>query len=131
VPIIRALLLGLALAGCSGSPTSPSLSVPADPNLRLLNATDRALAFFAIAADLSPLLDPIPEARVDESWIRLVQPGAERLVGEIEGRESAPDGGVAIYLYQLTPDSERARFQRVVLMTGEELRRSSGRIVIR
>jgi hypothetical protein len=131
VPILRALLLGLALVGCSGSGTSPSLSVPAEHDLRLRNATDRALAFFAIAADLSPLLDPIPEASVDESWVRLVQPGAERPVGEVEGRESAPNGGVAIYLYPVTPDGERVRFQQVVLVTGEELRRNSGRIVIR
>jgi hypothetical protein len=131
VPILRTLLLGLALVGCSGSGTSPSLSVPAEHDLRLRNATDRALAFFAIAADLSPLLDPIPEASVNEPWIRLVQPGAERAVGEVEGRESAPNGGVAIYLYPLTPDGERVRFQRVVLVTGEELRRNSGRIVVR
>jgi hypothetical protein len=131
VPILRALLLGLALVGCSGSGTSPSLSVPAEHDLRLRNATDRALAFFAIAADLSPLLDPIPEASVDESWVRLVQPGAERPVGEVEGRESAPNGGVAIYLYPVTPDGQRVRFQQVVLVTGEELRRNFGRIVIR
>jgi hypothetical protein len=131
VPILRALLLGLALVGCSGSATSPVLSIPAASDLRLRNATDRALAFFAIAADLSPLLDPVPEASLDEPWLRLVQPGAERLVGEVEGRESAPNGGVAIYLYQPTPDGERARFQRVVQVSGEELTRSSGRIVIR
>jgi hypothetical protein len=60
----------------------------------------------------------------------LVPAGTERALGEVSGREQAPNGGVALYLYALTADGTRARFTRVQLVSGEEIRRSGGRIVV-
>jgi hypothetical protein len=131
MPTLRAFLLGFTLAGCSSSSTGTSLSAPADAHLRLVNATETPVAFFVVAADLSPLLDPVPEASVDEPWVVLVQPGAERSIGEIEGRDSAPNGGVAVYLYRLTTGGGHIRFERVILVTGEQILQTRGRIVIR
>jgi hypothetical protein len=97
----------------------------------VVNATPAPLAFFAIAADLAPLLDPVPEASVSEAWVRIVHPGAAQPVGELSGRETAPKGGVAVYLYALSADGTRVLFTRVQLASGEEIRRAGGRILIR
>lgn len=131
---VRPLLLGLAVFACSDAgsgPSGPGQWVPSDADLRLANGTARPLAFFAIAADLAPLLDPVPEIGVSDSSIRLVPPGAERPVGEISGRQEAPGGGVAFFLYTLTAGGTRARFATVQLVSGEEIRKAGGRIVIR
>lgn len=131
---IPPLLLGLAVFACSdaGPGLSPSRGwPPSDRDLRVVNATGEPFAFFAIAADLAPLLDPVPEVEVGDPSIRLVPAGAERAVGEISGRRDAPGGGVAVFLYALTDDATRARFVRVQLVSGEEIRQAEGRIVIR
>lgn len=129
------LVLALVLAGCSNGVTGPTASgsplPPTDGDLRLVNATQQPLAFFAIAADLAPLLDPVPEVRVGDPDIRLVLAGDEQPLGEVPGRAEAPQGGVAVYLYALTPDGTRARFTRVELVLGADIRRAGGRIVIR
>jgi hypothetical protein len=103
MPTLRAFLLGFTLAGCSSSSTGTSLSAPADAHLRLVNATETPVAFFVVAADLSPLLDPVPEA----------------------------SGGVAVDLYRLTTGGGHIRFERVILVTGEQILQTRGRIVIR
>lgn len=129
---IRALLLGVAVVGCSSPATAPgALAPPTDAVVRVVNATGEPLAFFAIAADLAPLLDPVPEASVRESWVHVVPAGADQAVGELSGREEAPDGGVAVYLYALTDAGARVHFTRVHLASGQEIRRAGGRIVIR
>ncbi len=131
---VRSLLLGLAVLACSNAgpgPSSPAGGPPTDADLRLANATTKPLAFFAIAADLSPLLDPVPEIGVNDPSIRLVPAGEERAVGEISGRRKAPGGGIAVFLYALTTDGTRARFTRVQLVSGEKIRRAGGSIVIR
>lgn len=131
---IPPLLLGLAVFACSDAGPGPSPSrgwQPSDPDLRVVNATGEPFAFFAIAADLAPLLDPVPEVELGDSSIQLVPAGAERTLVEISGRGEAPGGGVAIFLYALTDDPTRARFVRVQLVSGEETRQAGGRIVIR
>jgi hypothetical protein len=95
-----------------------------------VNATQEPLAFFAIAADLAPLLDPVPVIRVGDPGTRVVLAGDERPLGEVPGRAEAPHGGVAVYLYALTPDGTRARFTRVQLVPGADIRRAGGRIFI-
>jgi hypothetical protein len=130
---IRLLLLGWAIVACSNAGAGPSAAggwVPSDSDLRVVNATGEPLAFFAIAADLEPLLDPVPEIGVRDPSIRLVPAGAERAMGEISGRQEAPGGGVAVFLYALTADGTRARFTRVQLVSGEVIRQAKGRIVI-
>ena len=87
--------------------------------------------FLAVAADLAPLLDPVPELAVTEHQAQLVPAGDERPVGEIMGHGDAPNGGVAIYLYRVAPDSRTARFTLVRQFAGEEIRRAGGRLVIR
>ncbi len=87
--------------------------------------------FLAVAADLAPLLDPVPELAVTEHQAQLVPAGDERPVGEIMGQGDAPNGGVAIYLYRVAPDSRTARFTLVRQFAGEEIRRAGGRLVIR
>jgi hypothetical protein len=77
-----------------------------------------------------PLLDPIPELDTEDSGIILVPPGEERLVGEYSGREQAPNGGVAVFLYVVTDHGRRARLTRVELASGEAIRRAGGRILI-
>lgn len=91
---VRPLLLGLAVLACSSAGSGPSGPgwVPTDADLRLANATNEPFAFFAIAADLAPLLDPVPEVGVSDPSIQLVPPGTERAVGEISGRQEAPAG---------------------------------------
>lgn len=134
--IRRTVVLGLTLVACSSPPSSPSVPGPSAPataagELRVANGTAKPLAFFAIASDLMPLLDPVPELDVDDSGIAVVPPGEERPVGRISGREQAPDGGVAVYLYALTEDGRRAGFTRVELVSGEAIRSAGGRILIR
>jgi hypothetical protein len=119
----RTTLFGLAILACSPAPSGPSVPGPSAPatgggELRVANGTAQPLAFFAIASDLAPLLDPVPELDADDSGITLVAPGGEVLVGELSGREQAPDGGVAVFLYVLTDDGRRARFTRVELASG-------------
>jgi hypothetical protein len=131
----RTTLFGLAIFACSPAPSAPSVPGPSAPDtpageLRVVNGTAQPLAFFAIASDLSPLLDPVPELDADDSGITLLPPGGEVLVGELSGREQAPDGGVAVFLYVLTDHGRRARFTRVELASGEAIRRAGGRIVI-
>lgn len=109
----------------------PSAPATAAGELRVANGTAEPLAFFAVASDLAPLLDPIPELDVDHPGIDLVPPGGERPVGELSGREQAPDGGMAVFLYALMDDGRRARFTRVELMSGEAIRSAGGRILIR
>jgi hypothetical protein len=129
----RALGLALALAACSGGSTAPSPPVPSPgaAETRVVNASGAPLLFFAVASDLAPLLDPVPELAVAEHQDEVVPPGGERPVGELSGREQAPDGGVAVYLYAITADGTRARFTRVQLVSGDEIRRNGGRIVVR
>lgn len=134
--ILRTMLLSLAVLACSPSPSAPTSPEPSTPAtaagaLRVANGTAAPLAFFAIASDLAPLLDPVPELDADDAGIAVVPPGEERPVGEVSGREQAPDGGVAVYLYALTDGGRRARFTRVELVSGEAIRRADGRILIR
>jgi hypothetical protein len=137
VPVSRigSFALVLILAGCSSGATEslgPGSYLPvAAADVRVVNATGRPFAFFAIAADLAPLLDPVPEMPVNNPHIQVVPPGGERPVGEIPGRAEAPEGGVAVYLYAITVDGERARFTDVQLRSGAEIRLAGGRIVIR
>jgi hypothetical protein len=130
----RTTLLGLAILACSPAPSGPSVPGPSAPvpagELRVANGTAQPLAFFATASDLAPLLDPVPELDTDDSGITLVLPGEERPVGELSGREQAPDGGVAVFLYVLIDHGRRARFTRVELASGEAIRSAGGRIVI-
>ncbi|MGH2376759.1 MAG: hypothetical protein ACREOC_16280 [Gemmatimonadales bacterium] len=129
---LRSLLVAVAVVGCSNTATAPATpSRTTQPDVRVVNATAEPLVFFAVAADLAPLLDPVPEASVTERWAQPLAPGAARRVGEIAGREQAPDGGVAVYLYALTADRTRARFTRVELASGQEIRQADGRIIIR
>jgi hypothetical protein len=135
VVISRTTLLGLAIFACSPSPSAPSVPGPLAPatgagELRVANGTAQPLAFFAIASDRAPLLDPVPDLDTDDPGITLVPPGEERLVGEVSGREQAPDGGVALFLYVLTDHGRRAHFTRVELATGEAIRSAGGRILI-
>ena len=102
-----------------------------ETDVRVVNGTDEPFAFFAIAADLAPLLDPVPDASVAEPWVYLVPPGADRSVGELSGPEEAPNGGVAVYLYALSADGARVHFTRVQLASGQEIRRAGNRIIIR
>ncbi len=131
----RSTLLGLAVLACSPAPSGPSVPEPSAPapagELRIANGTAQPLAFFAIASDLMPLLDPVPDLDRDDPGITLVPPGEERPVGELSGREQAPDGGVAVFLYVLTDRGRRAHFTRVELASGEAIRRAGGRILIR
>jgi hypothetical protein len=132
VVIIRSLFLGAAMLACSNAATAPGTPTqPAKVGIRVVNATAEPFAFFAIASDLAPLLDPVPEASVHEPWIRVVAPGEDEPVGELTGREQAPGGGVAVYLYVLIDDGARVRFSRVHLASGQEIRQSGDRIVIR
>jgi hypothetical protein len=129
------LALALIVAGCSSSPTESSQPGPLAPltggDIRVANATARPFAFFAVAADLAPLLDPVPEMPASSPHIQVVPPGSERLVGHIPGLAEAPGGGVAIYLYVIIQNGEIARFTEVQLASGAEIRRAGGRIVIR
>ncbi|HEY8259477.1 MAG TPA: hypothetical protein VIG08_17595 [Gemmatimonadales bacterium] len=126
---VRPLLFGIAVLACSSSGSLPS-GPTSGGELRLANATGVPFAFFAVAADMAPLLDPVPEISVTDPSTRLVPAGAERAVGEVSGREGAPGGGVAVFLYRVTPDGMRARFTRVQLASGEEIRNAGNRIVI-
>jgi hypothetical protein len=120
------------MIGCSNAATAPPAPNHASrSNIRVVNATAEPLVFFAVAADLAPLLDPVPEASVTETWARPLAPGASRLLGELGGYDEAPDGGVAVYLYALSADATRARFTRVQFALGQEIRQAGGRIVIR
>jgi hypothetical protein len=123
----------LAVTACSNAATEPSApaSSPADADLLLLNATERPLAFFAIAADLEPFCDPIPELPVTASHIEVVAAGQEQPLGQVPGRAEAPQGGVAVFLYELSADGRQARYTRLQLVSGADLRRSGGRILIR
>lgn len=127
--------VALIVAGCSSSSTESLNAGPFAPmaggDIRVVNATARPFAFFAVAADLAPLLDPIPEMPLSSPHIQVVPPGDERPVVDIPGRAEAPGGGVAIYLYAITGDGKTARFTDVQLASGQELRRAGGRIVIR
>jgi hypothetical protein len=130
------MLFGLVLLACSSPPSSPSLPGPSTPvtaeaELRVANGTASPHAFFAIASDLMPLLDPVPELEADDPNIVVVPQGQERPVGRISGREQAPDGGVAVFLYALTDHGRRARFTRVELVSGDAIRGAGGRILIR
>jgi hypothetical protein len=131
----RSCLLALAVIGCSNAgagPTAPNAARPGPAaQLYLVNATAQPFAFFVFAADLAPLLDPVPEVRVGAPGTQLVLAGAEYVLGEIPGRSEAPDGGIAVFLYALTPDGSRAHFTRVHLVTGAEIRQADGRIVVR
>jgi hypothetical protein len=118
----------MTIAACAGGGTPAG---PTSTELRVANATSEPFAFFAVAADLVPLLDPVPEISVADPATRLVNPGAEYPVGEISGRDQAPDGGVALFLYALTPDRTRARFAGLQMASGEEIRVAGGRIVVR
>jgi len=134
VRIPRAALVGLVVLACSSPP--PSAPGPAAPStaageLRVANGTELPFAFFAIASDLAPLLDPVPELDANDPAITVVPPGEERPVGELSGREQAPGGGVAVYLYRLIDSGRRARFTRVELVSGVAIRHARGRIVIR
>jgi hypothetical protein len=135
--VSRSASFGLALivAGCSSGPTESLQAGPLTPlsggEIRVVNATVRPFAFFAVAADLAPLLDPVPEMPANSPHIHVVPTGDERLVGDIIGRAEAPGGGVAIYLYAITANGETARFTAVQLASGAEIRRAGGRIVIR
>ena len=131
----RTTLFGLAILACSPAPSAPSVPGPSAPaagagELRVANGTAQPLAFFAIASDLAPLLDPVPELDTEDSGITLVPPGEERPVGGLSGREQAPDGGVAVFLYVVTDHGRRARFTRVELASGEAIRGAGGRILI-
>lgn len=132
---IRLLVLALIVAGCSHAPTEPlvprSFLPVAGAEIRLVNATERPFAYFAVAADLAPLLDPIPEMPTSDPTVQVVAAGTERALGAVPGRGDAPEGGVAVYLYAISADGERARFAGVRLATGAELWRSGGRIVVR
>jgi hypothetical protein len=131
VSLPRASLVALGLLACSSSQTAPGPFGPGiDGEVRVANGTDRPFAFFAIAADLDPLLDPVPELDVDQAAITLVPPGEERPVGELSGREEAPKGGVAVFLYSMIGQSRRARFTRVELVSGRAIRAAGGRILI-
>ena len=134
--IPRTTLFALALLACSPSPSAPSVPEPSAPataagELRVANGTAQPFAFFAVAADLAPLLDPIPELDVGHPAIAVVPPDEERPVGEVSGCEQAPDGGVAVFLYALIDGGRRARFTRVELVSGEAIRSAGGRILIR
>lgn len=127
---LRSLLAGVALVGCS-SATPAGPNNPPEGMVRVVNATPENLAFFVVAADLAPLLDPVPEASVFEPWVHVVPPGADRSVGDVSGRDQAPDGGLAVYVYRVTAGGTRVRFSRVELASGQEIQRAGGRIVIR
>jgi hypothetical protein len=129
---VRSLLVAISVVGCSNDVTTPPAPTrTTQPEVRVVNATAEPLVFFVIAADLAPLLDPVPEASVTEPWAQPLAPGTARLLGEIPGRAEAPQGGVAVYLYALTADGTRAQFTRVELVSGQEIRQAGGRIVIR
>jgi hypothetical protein len=132
VSLLRASLVSLSLLACSSSQTAPGSFAPGgfDGEVRVANGSDGAFAFFAIAADLDPLLDPVPELDVADPGITLVPPDEERPVGELTGREEAPKGGVAVFLYTLIGQSRRARFSRVELVSGRAIRAAGGRILI-
>lgn len=68
--------------------------------------------FLAVAPDLAPLLDPVPELAVTEHQAQLVPAGDERPVGEIMGQGDAPNGGVAIYLYRVARRTAARRASR-------------------
>lgn len=128
---IRSILIGAAVLACSNPTTAPAPTEPAAPGIQVVNATAEPFAFFAIASDLAPLLDPVPETSVHEPWVRVVAPGNDEPLGELSGREQAPGGGVAVFLYELIDDGARVRFSRVHLASGQEIRRSGDRIVVR
>jgi hypothetical protein len=126
------LLAAIIVAGCSNAATAPRVpSRTAQLEVRVVNATADPLVFFAVAADLAPLLDPVPETSVTAPWAQPLASGASRALGELPGRDEAPQGGVAVYLYALTPDRMRAQFTRVELVSGEAIRLAGNRIVIR
>jgi hypothetical protein len=129
---IRSLLVAIIVAGCSNAATAPGVpSRTAQLEVRVVNATSDPFVFFAVAADLAPLLDPVPETSVTAPWAEPLPPRASRALGEVPGRDEAPQGGVAVYLYALTPDGMRARFTRVELVSGAAIRLAGNRIVIR
>jgi hypothetical protein len=134
VRLLLPFVLGFTLIGCSASSSSPLApgSAPSTAtSLRVLNAAGEPLVFFAVAADLAPLLDPVPELAVADHRAQLVPAGGERPVGEIMGQGDAPNGGVAIYLYRVAPDGRMAHFTLVRQFAGDEIRRAGGRLVIR
>lgn len=129
--LLRAALFGAAVLACSSSPAAPGPFIPNPPGeVRVANGTPQAFAFFAIAADATPLLDPVPELDVTQPGIILVPAGEERPVGELEPSDEAPEGGVAVFLYALIGNTRRARFVRVELVSGQAIREAGGRILI-
>jgi hypothetical protein len=129
---IRSLFIGVAVFGCSNAAPVPSEpGGPSGADVRVVNGTHEPFAFFAIAADLAPVFDPIPEAPVEEPWVHVVAPGADWPVGDLSGGAEAPNGGVAVYLYALTSGGTRVHFSRVHLASGEQIRQAGGRIVVR
>ncbi len=96
----RSLLVAITLVGCSNAATAPQApSHATHSNVLVVNATPDPLVFSAIAADLAPMVDPVPEISVTAPWADPLASGAARLVGEIPGREAPPGDGVAVYLY--------------------------------
>jgi hypothetical protein len=130
----RSVVLSLAVIGCSNAgagPVAPSANHPGSAaDLRVVNATAHPFAFFVIAADLAPLLDPLPEVAVGDPDTQVVLPGAEYVLGNVPRLAEAPKGGVAVYLYAFIPDGHRARFTQVQLVSGTVIRQAGGRIVI-
>ncbi|MGH7578894.1 MAG: hypothetical protein ACREM9_01885 [Gemmatimonadales bacterium] len=132
MPVPKMALLGIALLACSPSPAAPGSFQPdiLGDEVRVANGTPEPFVFFAFAADMEPLILVAPEADVDQAGVTLVPPGEERPVGELEGREHAPGGGVALYLYRMVGTSRRARLVRMELVSGEAIRANGGRIVV-
>src|SRR5918997_3969311 len=128
---IPSLLVVITVAGCSNAATAPHVTGRiAHPEVRVVNATADPLVFFAVAADLAPLLDPVPETSLTAPWAQPLASGASRVLGELPGRDEAPQDGVAVYLYALTPDKKRAQFTRFELFSGMAIRKAGNRIVI-
>jgi hypothetical protein len=129
---ILSLLVVMMVAGCSNAATAPHVAGRiAHSEVRVVNATADPLVFFAVAADLAPLLDPVPETSVTAPWAQPLASGASRALVELPGSGEAPQDGVAVYLYALTPEKDRAQFTRVELVSGTAIRRAGNRIIIR
>jgi len=132
MPALKMALLAAALLACSPSPAAPGSFQPGlvGDEVRVANGTSEPFAFFAVAADMEPLILVAPEADLDQAGISLVPPGEERPVGELEGREQAPGGGLALYLYRRIGESRRARLVRMELVPGQAIRGNGGRILV-
>jgi hypothetical protein len=128
---ISSLLVAVVVAGCSNAAGPHVPNRIAQAGVRVVNATADPLVFFAVAADLAPLLDPVPETSITAPWAQPLAPGASRALGDLPGRDEAQRGGVAVYLYALTPDGMRAHFTRFELVSGAAIRQAGNRIVIR